>query len=70
MIKDRLNSKDFWDAAFSRTLWTCCETFVASVGAAQAFEEVNWAYVLGTTAFATALSLAKSILKGITEVDG
>lgn len=70
MIKDRLNSKEFWDAAFSRALWTCCETFIASVGAAQAFDQVNWSYVLEATAFATALSLAKSIVKGVPEVEG
>ena len=65
----RLNSKDFWDAAISRALWTCCETFIATVGTAQAFEEVRWGYVLGATAFATALSLAKSIVKGVPEVE-
>lgn len=70
MIKDRLNSKEFWDAALSRALWTCCETFIASLGAAQAFNEVNWSYVLGATAFATALSLAKSVVKGVPEVEG
>lgn len=65
----RLKSIEFWDAALSRALWTCCETFIASVGAAQAFDQVNWGYVLGATGFATALSLAKSIVKGIPEVD-
>ena len=68
-MMERLNSKEFWDAAISRALWTCCETLIASVGTAQAFDEVRWSYVLGTTAFATLISLAKSIVKGVPEVE-
>lgn len=68
-IVERLNSKEFWDAAITRALWTCCETFIATVGTAAAFEEVRWGYVLGTTAFATALSLAKSVVKGVPEFE-
>lgn len=63
-----LKSKEFWDAACSRAIWTVCETFIGVVGTATLIEEVNWEIALSSAAVAGLVSIAKSILKGLPEV--
>jgi hypothetical protein len=65
----QLKTKEFWDAAMARALWTICETLIAVCGTASLIEEVNWHLVISSAALAGLLSLAKSIIKGLPEVD-
>lgn len=65
---NNLESKEFWEAACARAIWTVCETFIGVVGTASLIEEVNWKVVLSSAALAGLLSLAKSIIKGLPEV--
>ena len=66
---EHLKSRDFWNAALARSVWTLAEVFIALVGTSTAVDEINWDYVLVSTAFAGVLSLAKSIVKGLPEVN-
>lgn len=65
---NNLESKEFWEAACARAIWTVCETFIGVAGTASLIEEVNWKVVLSSAALAGLLSLAKSIIKGLPEV--
>lgn len=64
----RLKNREFWQAALARSVWTMAEVFIALVGTS-GVTEIDWDYVLVSTAFAGALSLAKSIVKGLPEVE-
>lgn len=66
---NKLKTKEFWDAAAARALWTMCETFIGICGTLTLIDEVDWHVVLSASAMAALLSLVKSILKGLPEVD-
>ena len=63
-------SKDFWKAAAIRALHTVAQTAIATIGTAALLTEVNWPAVLSASALAGAVSLLKSIVVGIPEVNG
>lgn len=65
----KLKTKAFWEAAAARAIWTLCETFIGIAGAAFLIEEVNWHVVISSSCLAALLSLAKSVVKGLPEVD-
>ena len=54
-------------AASIRAVKTASQTFIASIGTATIFSEINWSVVLGTTSLSTVLSFATS-LAGLPEV--
>ena len=66
---EKLKTKEFWEAALARAIWTLCETFIGIAGAASLIEEINWHVVISSACLAALLSLAKSIVKGLPEVD-
>lgn len=56
-------------AAGRRALWTFCETFLGTIGPAVLIEEVSWRYVLSASTLAAIISLAKSVVVGLPEVE-
>ena len=68
-VMEKLKTKEFWEAAAARAIWTLCETFIAIAGAASLIEEINWHVLISSSLLAALLSLAKSIIKGLPEVD-
>lgn len=66
---EKLKTKEFWEAAAARAIWTLCETFIGIAGAASLIEEVNWHVVISSSCLAALISLAKSVVKGLPEVD-
>lgn len=69
ILWERLKDPDFWKAALARAIWTLAQTFAGGVGAAAIFSEVNWIMVLSATGLAGLLSIAKSIVAGVPEVE-
>jgi len=63
-----MSTKTFWAAAGIRALRTFCQTFIAVIGTAQLFSEVNWIQVLSASGLAAILSIATSIATGLPEV--
>ncbi len=66
---EKLKTKEFWEAAAARAIWTLCETFIGIAGAASLIEEINWHVVVSASIVSALVSLAKSIIKGLPEVD-
>lgn len=64
-----MKNKDFLFAAARRALWTFCETFIGTIGPAVLVEEVSWHYVLSASTLAAIISLAKSVVVGLPEVE-
>ena len=62
-------SKKWIKAATRRALWTFCETFIGAIGPAVLVEEVSWRYVLSASTLAAIISLAKSVVVGLPEVE-
>ena len=62
-------SKDFWKAAAIRALHTVAQTAIATIGTAALLTEVNWLAVLSASALAGVVSLLKSVVVGIPEVN-
>ena len=66
---EKLKTKEFWEAAAARAIWTLCETFIGIAGVASLIEEINWHVLISSSILAALLSVAKSIVKGLPEVD-
>ena len=66
---EKLKTKEFWEAAAARAIWTLCETFISIAGVVSLIEEINWHVVISSACLAALLSVAKSIVKGLPEVD-
>ena len=64
-----MKNKDFLVAAARRALWTFCETFIGTIGPAVLIEDVSWHYVLSASTLAAVISLAKSVVIGLPEVE-
>lgn len=62
-------TKEFWKAAGIRALKTVCQAVIAGIGTAMVIEQVNWLYVLSSSALAGIISLVTSIAFGLPEVD-
>lgn len=65
-----MKNKDLLVAAARRALWTFCETFIGTIGPAVLIEEVSWHYVLSASTLAAIISIAKSVVVGLPEVEG
>lgn len=59
----------FAKAAAIRAAHTFFQAFVGAIGVGVALEEVNWSRVLSTATVAAIISLCKSIIVGLPEVD-
>ena len=55
-------------AALKRAAWTAAETALAMIPVGVGIEEVEWVHVISVVACATILSLLKSIIAGMPEV--
>lgn len=69
MLKNRIESLDFWKNAGFRALRTFCQVAIASIGTTALIQEVNWLVVLSTSGLAAIVSLLTSIVLGIPESD-
>ena len=67
MVKNRIESLDFWKNAGLRALRTFCQTAIATIGTTALIQEVNWIVVLSTSGLAAIVSLLTSIVIGIPE---
>lgn len=56
-------------AALKRAAWTAAETALAMIPVGIRIEEVEWIHVLSVTALAAVISLLKSIVAGMPEVE-
>lgn len=56
-------------AALKRAAWTAAETALAMIPVGIRIEEVEWIHVLSVTALAAVISLLKSIVAGMPEVN-
>lgn len=61
-------AKKWAKCAAIRALKTCCQTAVATIGAAAVLSEVNWAVVASASVLAGVLSLLTSVA-GLPEVE-
>lgn len=63
------NWKEFLAAAGIRALYTFAETFLGFIAVGAAISEVQWFRALSVSAVATLISILKSIVVGMPEVD-
>lgn len=61
--------KDMIIAALKRAGWTAAETALAMIPVGVGIEQVNWIHVLSVVAVASILSLLKSVVAGMPEVE-
>ena len=62
-------TKEFWKAALIRMLHTVAQAALGAIGSTALIQEVNWLVVLSTAALAGVVSILKSIVIGLPEVD-
>ena len=61
--------KKFIIAALVRALYTFAEAALAMIGTSVFIDQVNWVQVLSASALAAIISILKSIVVGMPEVD-
>lgn len=61
--------KDKLIAALKRAAWTAAETALAMIPVGIGIDEVEWLHVLSVVALATVLSLLKSVIAGMPEIE-
>jgi hypothetical protein len=66
---ETLTSIEFWKKVLVRAIWTFCEAFIATIGTTAVIEQVDWKIVLSTSVLAMIVSVAKSIVVGLPEVE-
>lgn len=62
--------KNFWKAALVRALYTFAECALGMIPLGVAVQEVGWVQVLSVSLTAAIISLLKSIVTKLPEVDG
>ena len=65
---NKLTSKKWWSAAFTRALKTCAQTAVATIGTSTVIAEIDVKMVVSASIVAGVLSILTS-LAGLPEVD-
>lgn len=63
------DQKEKLKAAGKRAAWTVAQAAIAAIGTATVMSEVDWRYVAGASALAGILSLLKSVMIGMPEVE-
>lgn len=58
-----------WKFALKRALWTFAQTAIGMITVGQAFTEVNWLHILSVSAVAAIVSILKSIVIGMPEME-
>lgn len=66
---DKLFTWDFWKAAFVRVLHTMAQTALGMITVGMTINEVNWLNVLSVSAVAGVISLLKSIVVSVPELE-
>lgn len=61
--------KEKFIAALKRAGWTSAETALAMIPVGARIEQVEWIHVLSVVATATIISLLKSVVMGMPEVE-
>lgn len=64
-----MKNRDFWSAAFQRSIRTIAQTAIATIGTAAVLSDVNWGVVISASALAGILSILTSIATGLPEVE-
>ena len=67
--KHYLFSLDFWAAAAHRALWTGAQTVLATVATARLLSDFNITEICSVCATAMILSILKSVVVGLPEVE-
>lgn len=62
-------SEEFFKAMIIRAIHTFAETVIATIGATAAASQVDWFMVMDVAVLAALLSVLKSIVVGMPEVD-
>lgn len=62
-----LKTKEFWEAAALRAIWTFAESFLAIESTSRIIEDVDWHLTISAAIFAAIISVAKSIVVGVPE---
>lgn len=62
-----LKTKEFWEAAALRAIWTFAESFLAIESTSRIIEDVDWHLTISAALFAAIISIAKSIVVGVPE---
>ena len=62
-----LRTKEFWEAAALRAIWTFAESFLAIESTSRIIEDVDWHLTISAALFAAIISVAKSIVVGVPE---
>lgn len=62
-------TKEFWIAAGKRAAHTAAQAALATIGTAAMMDSVNWRTVVSTSVLAAIVSLLKSVVVGVPEVD-
>ncbi len=62
-----LKTKEFWEAAALRAIWTFAESFLAIESTSRIIEDVDWHLTISAALFAAIISVAKSIVVGVPE---
>lgn len=65
----KTNAKEFLAKAGTRAAHTAAQVFVATIGTATMMGQVNWNAVGSTVALAVIVSLAKSVIVGLPEME-
>lgn len=66
---NEMKNRDFWSAAFQRSIRTIAQTAIATIGTAAVLSDVNWGVVISASALAGILSILTSIATGLPEVE-
>lgn len=62
--------KSFWRAAGIRALWTFAECMLSMLPVGVAIQEIGWVQVVSVSATAAVISILKSIVTKLPEVEG
>ncbi len=65
----KIFTKEFLQATFIRALYTFAEVLLGFLAVGASVSEVNWGHALSVSIVATIISILKSILVGLPEVD-
>ena len=68
-LKRTILNGEWWEFALKRAGWTVAQTAIGIIGPTALFSQVNWILVVDACALAGLLSLLKSAIVGMPEID-